>query len=251
MSRLGRFARELRWRLFKPRVEQEVDREVDFHLDMSTRELMARGLGEQEARAEARRRFGDVPAIAGTMQHLGHERDEAMERREWLADLGQDIRVALRQLRANPGFAIAAVLTLALGIGASTTIFSVANAVLFRAFPYEKPSELVSIFETNPNAPQFAVSEPNYLDFAARNRTFTGLAAFVNRSPTIIGDGDPERLVALAVTPSFFPLLGIKPLAGRTFSEAEGVAGTPATVVLISRRLWTVRFASDPAPSGR
>jgi len=235
----------------KPPIEQEVAGEVSFHLEMRVRELMAQGLSESAARAEALARFGDVEAIRGTLHRLGRERDATINRRQWLADAAQDARAALRQLRRAPVFALASLATLALGNGASTTVFSVANAVLFRPFPFRDPATLLRVWENNPNAPQFAVSEPNFLDFAARNRTYEGMAAWTARSATLIGDGDPERLVSLAATPSFFRLLGIAPLAGRTFTEEEGAAGSQARVALISRRLWQRRFGGDPAITTR
>ena len=174
-----------------------------------------------------------------------------MRRTEWLAELRHDLRCALRGLRASPGFTAVALLTLAMGIGASTTIFSVANAVLLRPFPYLEPERIVRLYETNPSTETFSVSEPNYLDWQQRVRGLSQLAAFTGGNLTLLGDGDPEELSAMAVTPSLFPLLGVRPLIGRVFSEEESKPGAPARVVVLSNAMWQTRFGADPQVVGR
>src|SRR5918912_880818 len=188
MPALGRFSRALRHLLWKPPVDEEVDSELAFHLEMRTREnVVERGMDPEAARAEALRRFGDVTRINETCRDIGRRRDREMRRTEWLTELRQDLAYALRYLRANPGFGAAGVLTLALGIGASTAIFGVANAVLLRPLPFREPDQLVRIYESNPSTDQFSVSDPNYLDWRARQRTFSDLAAYRWGSMNLVG----------------------------------------------------------------
>lgn len=244
MKLLGRFARALKGRIFKKPVEREVRDEVDFHLEMLEREFRALGWSEAEARRRARDQFGDVAGIERRMRELGDQRDRVERRTEYLADLTQDVRYALRQLVRAPGFAAAAIVTLALGIGACASIFSVVNAVLLRPFPFAEPERIVRLFETNPQGDQWGVSEPNYLDFQARSRSFAALAAYGWRPVNLIGEGDPERLDGLRITHEFDEALGVAPILGRAFAEGDGRAGGPA-IVMISERLFRRRFASD------
>ena len=174
-----------------------------------------------------------------------------MRRTEWLTELRHDLRYAVRGLRSSPGFTAVALLTLAIGIGASTTIFSVANAVLLRPFPYQEPERIVRLYETNPTTETFAISEPNYLDWRQRVRGLSELAAFTGGNLTLLGDGDPEELTAIAATPSLFPLLGVRPFIGRVFREEEAKPGAPARVVVLSYASWQTRFGGDPQVVGR
>ncbi len=246
MPLLGRFARELRARLWKPSVQEEVTRELDYHVAMLEQDLIARGLDPASAGAAAREKFGDVARIGAACRDIGEGRDREMRRSEWLAELGQDVRYALRQIRTNPRFTLIAVLTLAMGLGATTTIFGIANAVLLRPFPAAEPDRLVLGFERTPTGNQFSVSEPDYLDWSARARVFTNIAAFAERSPSIRTDEGPEQILGAAATHSFFPVLGVSPAVGRTFSAEEDAPGGDRRVAVISHVLWQRQFASDP-----
>jgi len=248
---LGRFRRELRWRFWSVPVEREVDSELAFHLEMRIRELVEQGMTLDDARATALTRFGDVDRITEACRDIGRRRNKDMRRAEWLTELRHDLRYALRGLRASPGFTAVALLTLAMGIGASTTIFSVANAVLLRPFPYHEPKRIVRLYETNPTTDLFSVSEPNYLDWLQRVRGLSQMAAFTGGNLTLLGDGDPEELSAMAATPSLFPLLGVRPLIGRVFREEESKPGAPARVILFSYAFWQTRFGADPQVVGR
>ena len=251
MPSLGRFRRELRWRFWNVPVEREVDSELAFHLEMRVRELLEQGMTPDDARTAALRRFGDVDRITTACRDLGRRRNNDMRRTEWLTELRHDLRYAVRGLRSSPGFTAVALLTLAMGIGASTTIFSVANAVLLRPFPYHEPERIVRLYETNPSTDTYRVSEPNYLDWRQRVRSMSQLAAFTERIASLLGDGDPEQLNALAVTPSFFSLLGVRPALGRVFGDEEAKPGAEARVVLLSYAFWQTRFGSDPGVVGR
>ena len=232
-------------------MEREVDSELAFHLEMRVRELLEQGMTPDDARAAALERFGDVDRITEACRDLGRRRNEDMRRAEWLTELRHDLRYAVRGLRASPAFTAVALLTLAMGIGASTTIFSVANAVLLRPFPYHEPERIVRLYETNPATETFSVSEPNYLDWRQRVRGMSQLAAFSGRNVSLVGDGDPEQLDALMATPSLFPLLGVRPVLGRVFSDEEAKPGAPARVVVLSYPLWQTRFGGDRGVVGR
>jgi putative ABC transport system permease protein len=143
------------------------------------------------------------------------------------------------------------VLTLALGVGATTAIFSVVDAVILRPLPFSEPDLLVNLVETNPQTDDFSVSEPNYLDWRAANRSFTDMAAISYASLGLVGQGEPVKLHGAAVSASFFPLLDAQPLLGRFFIEEEDRPGAGARVAVLSHRLWQSRFGADPGVLGR
>jgi hypothetical protein len=140
--------RRLRSALWRIPVEQEVREELAHHLELRTRELMADGLTAEAARAEAERRFGNLPRVEAQLTTLGHARDRSITRREWRAELSQDVRFAFRQYGRRPGFTAAALATLAIGIGAATAIFSVVHAVILRPFPFDEPDSVVLVHST-------------------------------------------------------------------------------------------------------
>ncbi len=250
MPRLGRFARELRARLWKPSVEEEVRRELTNHLEMLEQDLIARGLDPAAARATARARFGDTERIGAACRDIGEQRDRDVRRSEWLNELRHDVRYALRQLRASPRFTAVAVLTIAIGLGAVTTIFGIANAVMLRALPFAEPERLVMAWETTPLGDDFSVSEPNYLDWRARSRRFSDIGAFSARTPSLRGQSGPERLVGLAATHSLFTVLGVAPALGRTFAQEEDTPGGDTRVAVISHGLWQRHFGGDSSVVG-
>jgi predicted permease len=161
----------------------------------------------------------------------------------------QDVRYSLRTLAKNPGFAAVAILTLALGIGANTAIFSVVNAVLLRPLPFQEPDRLVQIWHTPPQAsfpgiPTFAVSPANFLDWRSQSRSFEGMSAYGFGEYTITGTGRTEALRMVAVTTGFFSILRAQPLLGRTFLDEEDSSGRDHEIVL-SYNLWQSRFGGD------
>jgi putative ABC transport system permease protein len=167
--------------------------------------------------------------------------------------LWQDLRHALRALRKSPGFTAVAVLTLGLGIGANTAIFSVVENVLLRPLPYRDPSALVQVSNTYlPAFPKTPMSAGDFQDFQRQASSFSQMAAYVDPPSgfNLTGDGQAERLEARLATSGLFPLLGMRPVAGRTFHPEEDKPGTPP-VVLISHRLWQSHFGSDPSVVGR
>ena len=158
--------------------------------------------------------------------------------------LMQDIRYALRQLRKSPGFATVTVVTLALGIGANTAIFSVVNGVLLNPLPFHNASRLVSMFEATPNFFKGSISYPNFLDWQRDNRSFEAMAAYRHTDGSITGVEQPENVQAERVSANFFPILGVKPILGRNFTSEEDRRGASPTA-LISEGLWKRKFGSD------
>ena len=164
----------------------------------------------------------------------------------WLENTIQDVWYGLRQLRRSPGFTAVSLLTLALGIGANTAIFSVVNAVLLRPLPLPNPEQLVTLFERNPKVgyDQNAPAAGNYLDWRKQNSVFTEIAAYGGGQCNLSGGERPERVAGAAVTASLFPLLGVRPLLGRTFAAEEEQPGHDR-VVILSYQLWNRRFGRD------
>jgi len=236
-------SRYSRWP-WKPRLDDEVDEELAFHIEMRTRELVDRGLDADAARREAERRFGDLGRMRKTLQSLGHRRDQQMQRTQYLAELRQDIAFTFRQLIKNPGFASVAVLTLALGIGGTTAIFSAVYAVVLQPLPLREPQRLLDVGETFMG--QISnMSVGNYVDANAATPAFEGLAAQQFSSFNLSDGTTPERVIGARVTANFFDVMGARPLVGRTFTAAEDQPGSDRVVVL-SHRLWVGRFGGTP-----
>lgn len=158
--------------------------------------------------------------------------------------LWQDLRYAMRVLRKAPGFTAVAILTLALGIGANTAVFSVVNGVLLNPLPYPHPDRLVAVAETFPPFTEASISYPNFLDWARMNHTFEAVASYRETNFNLTGSGEAQRLGGVQVSASFFPLLGIKPVIGRDFLPEDDKKGA-APVVMLSERLWKNKFGSS------
>ena len=167
-----------------------------------------------------------------------------------MGSLIHDLRVSLRGLRKRPGFTVVVVLTLVLGIGAPTAIFSLVSGVLLRPLPYQDPGRVVMVWEKPPGMDRFAVAPANFLDWREQNEVFEDMAAIAGATVNITGTDEPERIVGRRVSASFFPILGIPPALGRTFLPEEDQPDGERVVVL-SNGLWQRRFGSDPSVIGR
>ncbi|HLZ42219.1 MAG TPA: ABC transporter permease [Candidatus Sulfotelmatobacter sp.] len=161
-----------------------------------------------------------------------------------MTGLAQDIRYALRQMHKSPGFAAVTVLTLTLGIGANTAIFSVVNAVLLNPLPFRNANRIVSLFQETQNFAKGSISYPNFLDWQRENRSFEGMAAYRHTDGGITGVGEPENVQAEGVSANFFPILGVNPILGRNFTSEEDQRSASPTA-LISEGLWKRKFGSD------
>src|SRR6266567_7162034 len=164
--------------------------------------------------------------------------------------LWQDVRYSLRVLGKNPGFAAIAILTLALGIGANTALFSVVNGVLLRPLPYPQPDRIVAISEKTANFERSSISYPNFLDWSRSNTTFSSIAAYRSDDFNMTGSGEPERVRIGMVSAGFFKILGITPVHGRLFTPEEDRLGT-APAAILSAGLWHRKFASAPDITGK
>ena len=243
------FGQRLRSRVWKPRVEDEVDAEFDFHVEMRTRELVARGLDPAAARAAAVSRFGDIHQVNAACRALCRQKDTTMRRTEYWSELTQDVIFAARHFVAQPGFTAVALLTLAIGIGATSAIFSAVHAVVLQPLPYPAPDRLVNVYEEYQGRPG-GVSAGNFTDARAGATTFRELAAAQYSSFNLTHEGAAERVPGARVTAGFFDVFGVQPALGRPFTAAEDEPGKEQVVVL-SHRLWTRRFGADPSLVGR
>src|SRR4051812_12028699 len=235
---------------WRPRIADEVDEELSFHVEMRTRDLIAQGMAPADARRAAEQRVGDLDRMRTTLHTLGTERNRHMQRAQYFSELRQDVAFAARQLFGNPGFAAIAVLTLALGIGATTAIFSAVYAVVLQPLPLADPSRLMLVGEVFEGVPQ-VMSVGNYIDTNAGVADFEhGLAALNYANFNLADETSPERVVGARVTANYFDVMGVHPAIGRSFTADEDRPGS-ANVVVLSHRLWVRRFGASGAVLGR
>src|ERR1700735_1014517 len=252
--------------------EQEIVEEIAQQIEDAYSEAISRGLARQQADAHAIAQIPDWNLLAQEIRRaeqpianeiasrVPQEWREALHEEHFrkhrggnmFADLLQDIRYAFRMLRKSPGFTSIVVLTLALGIGANATIFSVINAVLLRPLPYSQPEQLVRIYESNPAKgwPTFSVSAPNFLDWRAQSHLIEKMAAYAPNGYSYTSGDTPEHWSGPMVTEGFFEVLKAQPELGRTFSSDEFQTGKDH-VIVISDALWRSAFAADRAVLGR
>ena len=226
------------------RSDAEFEDELQQHIDLQTADNIARGMTPTEARRQA---LIDLGGMAATREAYHRQRGLPA-----LESFVADIRYTFRMLRKELGFTTVAVLTLALGIGCSTAVFSIAHAVLMREAPYPDSDRIVLVWgaESKDRTQRSQVSHTDIEDVRARNRVFTALANFADWTPTLSGNGEPERLNATQVSDGFFDVIGIKPFLGREFSKDEHIDGRDR-VVILSYPLWKNRFNSDPNILGK
>jgi len=229
--------------LFRKRqVEQEMDEELRGYLEAAVEEKVRAGMSRKEALRAARVEMGSVEAVKEEIRSAGWE--------STLEAFFQDLRYALRILAKNPGFTAVSVLTMAVGIGATTAIFSAVDAVLIRPLPFPNPEQLVSLWSKMPQWDQDPVAGPDYLDWARDSDAFSTLTAGAIDDPTVTGYGDPEHLYGIQVTPNFFQTLGVKPAIGRPFLAGEDQPGKDHVAVL-GYSTWQRKFGGDPSIVGK
>ena len=221
------------------RVEGELDEELRFHLERQVEKFVQGGLSREAAQRRARTEFGGVELA----------REECRDARgvQFVETLLQDVRIGLRMLRKSPGFTAVAVLTLALGIGANTAIFSISDAFLRKPLPFPQLNRLVALSETQPaiTSEPRGVSPANYLDWNSQARSYKSVSAWTLDSVSLTGHGAPLKVEAARVTPNFFQTLGAKPLLGRLFSRGRAQPGEDQELIL-TRGFWERQLGADP-----
>ena len=233
--------------------------EVGLHLEQRYDRLIAQGVPADDAERLVLQELSDTDVLAGEVRQLtprvvldGTVAGGGKSSGRWLESLWQDVRYAARTLGRTPGFTAVAILTLAVGVGANTAIFTVANAVMLRPLPFSDPDRLVRLWESNPEKgwPTFSASHPTFLDWRSESRSFERLAAAMNVGFTLTSSGSAEIVRANAVTSDFLPALGATPFLGRNFRPDEDRPGGHVTVAIATYSFWQRRLGSNPAVIG-
>ena len=219
------------------RLDAELDDEVQAHLEMAEHDAIAAGLSLEDARREARRRFGGVERV----------REEHRDSRSvrWIDTLGEDLRHGLQLLRRDPLFSAIAIAVMALGIGATAAMFSIVDAVLLKPLPYPEPDRIVRVWEAPSPTTRNGTTTLNFLDWKRLNTSFEAMSAVRGLTVSLTGAGEAVRLKGLLVSADFFDVFGVKPMLGRTFRPADDEPGANHVIVL-SHATWTSTFGADP-----
>lgn len=237
------------WYLRRRSVDQEVDEELTTHLEMRIDELVASGMSRADAKHEALRQFGDIDATRRYCRQQDETRESTMQRTLSIQDVSQDLRVGTRSLLRVPLLTATIIATVGIGIGATTTIFSAIDAALIRPLPYPNADRLVRIYTDTPPF-KFRFSAADYLAFTEQQTRFERHATFTDRSVTFSNGQVAELLRTRVVSWGFFSVLGIAPVMGRDFSEADGRTGAPA-VALASHAFWEQRLGGRADAIGK
>lgn len=233
------------------RVRDDVDRELQAHLDERVEALVRTGVSAADARAQALREFGDLEDARQYMGAVAERAADVRRRKDYMGELRHDVRYAVRRLWAAPSFTITSLLTLALGIGATTAIFSLVYGVVFRSLPFPVADRLYTVYSANPTAgnQQASVSAVDVDDWRARRRDVAELGGVMYMAGSsgvdLTGRGDPRQLPAAFITPGFFEALGVVPAAGRLPREDEMTRAGDDDVVLLTHRFWQREFAGS------
>lgn len=247
-ERLPTWRRYLRF--WRANTAADVRDELDFHLQSAVDELVAAGMSRETALHIAQTKFGDVDGISHTLKTLSQQRERHMARTEWFATIRQDVVYALRQLRKSPAFTAIAVSTLALGIGATSAIFSVVYSVLLRPLPYANADRVLTLAQRNGGG-TMSVPFGNYDTWRREATGFDAIGAYWFTGPmTLTGQGDPTPISAPTASAGYWKAMFIPPVLGRYFTDEEDREGAPHVTVL-SYALWQNRFAGDPGILGR
>src|SRR5271163_2483278 len=244
MDWLRELARRLTMLIHRRQFDADLEEEMRLHLELRQQEQLQSGMTTDDARAAARRRFGNTTYLK--------EESHIAWGWEWFENLGKDVRYGLRMLRKAPGFSTVAILTIALGIGANTAIFSIVNAVLLRPLPYPDPDHLVRIFFNEPGVGLRDVrfSKPEMDDLQTRAGVFEDVTPIFEGSENLTGVKQPERIEGVNTSFSYFSMLGVVPQIGRLYGPQDYAPGF-APEAVISDGLWRRAYGADPNVLGR
>src|SRR5262245_9033542 len=196
-------------------IRTDVNDELTFHFARRVDELVAKGMSPDDARAAAVRAFGDADHVRREMERMTRARQGRVRRTEWVSDLASDVRYAARGMRRNWAFTLVALLTLSLGIGATTATFSIVNGVLLRPLAYPESDRLVRVWERTERGERAQLATPNLIDLKVRSRALSHLAGYMGGTTVVLGGDEPVRALAYAVTRDFFGVFGVRPMLGR------------------------------------
>src|SRR5687768_10138101 len=237
-----------RWDRFRswlgPDPRRDVDDELAFHLEMRVQELIRRGETPERARELAMRRFGDYETSRTECVEIDERRSRRMARMEYLTELRQDAAYALRTLRRTPSFTVVAIASLALGIGATSAIFSVVHGVLLQSLPYPSAERLYEIRTLYPDGTGYSLSAADFMSVREHNRIFDRVEAYSSGTFTLLGAGEPREVRGANVSDGFFDLLGLQVAVGRGFAAEENQPGRTAVAVL-DHDFWAREFGGD------
>ncbi|HKW46335.1 MAG TPA: ABC transporter permease, partial [Gemmatimonadaceae bacterium] len=252
MSPAPGWRRLLRLRLGERSIERDIDDELAFHLEMREEKLRRLGLAADAARASAQDRFGDTADVRDECLTIDRQYAREVRLMEWLESLWTDFHYALRTFRRMPTFTAIAILTLALGIGATTAMFTLVNSILLRPLPYPDSDRIVRIIQSYPEKglDTWGLNQMNIAMYRDRATDFSSFAAYRGGSVTLLGPTGPRRIPILRVTAEFFRTIGIGPAIGREFTAEEDSPGKN-TVMILSDGTWRSRFGGDPSILGK
>ena len=232
-------------------ISRDVDTELQFHIDARTEALAREGVDPAEARRRALAEFGDLEDAREYIRRVDRDIEHQRRRKDYMSELRQDLAYGLRTLRRAPTFTLTAILTIALGVGANTAIFSVVHGIVFKPLPFPQPEQLVRVWSANPGADsrQAPVSAVDLDDWRAQRSRIADIGGWWfadgGSGVDLTGSGDPQRLSVAFVSPGFFPTLGVQPLLGRLPREDEMIRGGDDKVIVLAHGFWQRRFGSD------
>ncbi len=252
MSKIQGLRRVFRLAVGKSGVDKDVEEEIRFHLEARTEELIREGMSPQEAADLAKAEFGDVGKYRDQMRTLGRRRSSRNRRAEFLDTLRQDLSFAFRQLWRNKGFTLAAALTLALGVGATTAIFSVVNGVLLKPLPYPDPSRIVAVQakRNSTGETSWTLSQPDIHDLQEQSLSLRLVSGYSGTRRTLTGMGEPEVVRGAQVTQGLLQTFGVVPAMGRDLLAEENIPDGPK-VAVIAHSFWASQFGNDPEILGK
>jgi len=244
--------RLLRLRLGDRSIERDVDDELAFHIAMREEKLLALGVAPEAAHARALDRFGDTNTVRNELLTIDRQHAREVRLMEWLESLWSDFQYALRTFRRTPTFTVVATITLALGIGATTGMFTLVNGILLRPLPYVDSDRLVRVIQSYPEMglETWGLNQMNLAMYRDRSTDFSSFAGYRGGNVTVQGPTGPQRISILRVTSDLFRVLGVNPTLGRSFTAEEDTPGKN-TVMILSDGMWRSRFGGDPAILGK